>query len=105
MKDLILLIILFPSLVLAVDDATVQTIDSKTSNANVKADANSSCMQALEVEDIILHQKIAIVCSFRPSAHAVLPYIKLDSITIRTDIEVISFFNFLQRSLFGTNIF
>ena len=33
MKYLILLIILFPSLVLAVDDATVQAIDSKASYA------------------------------------------------------------------------
>jgi hypothetical protein len=34
MKYLIPLILLFPLLVLAVDDATVQAIDSKVSSAN-----------------------------------------------------------------------
>lgn len=58
MKYFILLVSLFPSLVLAVDDATVQAIDSKASSANSKADGNNSRIQALETEDVILYQRI-----------------------------------------------
>jgi len=58
MKYLITLVLLIPSLVWAVDDATVQAIDSKASNANAKADTNNSRIQALEAEDVILHVRI-----------------------------------------------
>lgn len=58
MKSLILFLLLFPSIALAVDDATVQAIDSKASNANSKADGNNSRIQALEAEDVLLHNRI-----------------------------------------------
>lgn len=58
MKYLITLVLLIPSLVLAVDAATVQAIDSKASNANTKADGNNSRIHALEAEDDILHNRI-----------------------------------------------
>ena len=58
LKYLILSVLLFPSLALAVDDATVEAIDSKASNANSKADGNNSRIQALEAEDEILHNRI-----------------------------------------------
>lgn len=58
MKYLFTLVLLIPSLALGVDDATVQAIDSKASNANAKADTNNSRIQALEAEDIILHERI-----------------------------------------------
>ena len=61
MKYLVLLVLLFPSLVLAVDDATVQAIDSKASNASSKADGNNSRIQALEAEDVILHNRISTI--------------------------------------------
>ena len=63
MKYLIPLILLFPSLVFAVDDATVSEIDSKASSANSKADGNSSRIQALEAEDIVLHERIDAIDS------------------------------------------
>jgi hypothetical protein len=43
---------------LAVDDATISAIDSKAQNAHSKADGNNSRIQALEAEDVILHQLI-----------------------------------------------
>ena len=58
MKYLIPIILLFPSLVLAVDDATVQAIDSKASNAKAKADGNNSRIQALEAKDVYLEKLI-----------------------------------------------
>ena len=58
MKYLIIFIFLFPSIALAVDDATVQAIDTKASSANSKADGNNSRIQALEAEDILLHNRI-----------------------------------------------
>ena len=58
MKYLISFVLFFPSLVLAVDDATVQALDSKASSAHSKADGNNSRIQALETEDIILHNRI-----------------------------------------------
>ena len=58
MKHLIFIILFFPSMVLAVDDATISVIDGKASNANSKADGNNSRIQALEAEDIILHYRI-----------------------------------------------
>lgn len=47
-----------PIIALAVDVATVQAIDSKASSAKSKADGNNSRIQALEAEDVILHQRI-----------------------------------------------
>lgn len=57
MKSLILLILFFPSIVWAVDDATVNAIDYKASSAHSKADGNNSLIQALEA-DIILHHRL-----------------------------------------------
>ena len=54
MKYLIPLILLFPSLAFAVDDAMVSAIDGKASNANIKADGNNSRIQALEEKDVII---------------------------------------------------
>lgn len=57
---LLALVILFvPSVGSAVDDATVQAIDSKASTANSKADGNNSRIQALEAEDVVLHDLIS----------------------------------------------
>ena len=61
MKYLIPLILLFPSLVFAVDDATISEIDSKASNANAKAEGNRGLIGALETEDGILHERIDAV--------------------------------------------
>ena len=58
MKYLSLLFLLIPFSVLAVDEATVQAIDTKASNANTKANDNNSRIQALESEDLILHNRI-----------------------------------------------
>lgn len=58
MKYLITLVLLIPSLVLAVDDAAVQAIDSKASNASAKAEGNNSRIQALEAKDDYLENLI-----------------------------------------------
>ena len=58
MRKFLLVILLCPSFVLAVDDATVQAIDSKASSANAKANGNNSRIQALEAEDLLLHSRI-----------------------------------------------
>ena len=42
----------------AIDDATLSAIDSKAQTAHTKADGNNSRIQALEAEDIILHNLI-----------------------------------------------
>ncbi len=57
MKYFIAIILLFPTFLFAVDDAPVQAIDTKASNANTKADGNNSRIQALDVEDDILHNR------------------------------------------------
>ena len=41
-----------------VDDEAIADIDSKATSANAKADGNNSRIQALEADDIILHQRI-----------------------------------------------
>ena len=61
MKYLIPLILLFPSLVFAVDDAIVQAIDSKASSANAKADGNNSRIGALEAEVGALQAEDALI--------------------------------------------
>lgn len=57
-SSLALIILFHPSIGMAVDDATVQAIDTKADTANAKADGNNSRIQALEAEDAILHQRI-----------------------------------------------
>lgn len=49
--------------VYAADDTTIANIDSKASSANNKADGNNSRIQALETEDIILHNRIDTISS------------------------------------------
>lgn len=58
MRYFVTLLIVFPSLVFAVDDATVQEIDLKASSAKSKADGNNSRIQALEAEDVRINQRI-----------------------------------------------
>lgn len=48
MKKILLFIFFLPSIVFAVDDATVLAIDSKASSANSKADQNASEIQSLK---------------------------------------------------------
>jgi len=58
MKHLIILLLL-PSMVMAgIDDASVEAFDIKATSANTKADDNNGRIQALEAEDVILHQRI-----------------------------------------------
>ena len=57
-SSLILLVLILPSIASAIDDATVQAIDSKASEAKSKAEGNNSRIQAPEAEDIILHERI-----------------------------------------------
>ena len=58
MKFLIFLILLFPSIAVAIDDSTVMAIDLKASSAHSKANGNNSRIQALETEDLIIHNRI-----------------------------------------------
>lgn len=48
MKHLIVLVLLLPSLAMAVDDANVQAIDSKASQAKSKSDQNASEIESLK---------------------------------------------------------
>ena len=56
MKFLIPVMLLFPRLVLAVNDATILAIDSRALLAKSNADDNDNRIQALEAEDVILNK-------------------------------------------------
>jgi hypothetical protein len=78
----ILLTLIFSvSAAFAFDEATVQAIDEKAASANTKADSNNSRIQALELKDIEIEEKVLLKVEkvdFDP--------VKADVIKVKADV-------------------